>query len=85
MLAERWEWEAFGEDVGVIFRCRYELDLERAGRFELTHLEEATIDVTRPMARLTVARQLDGLPSGVLNSKISRSGVYALSASPQRS
>ena len=47
------------EHIRPVVVGRNVLDLDDARRFELADLEEAPIDVARPVARLAVAGQLD--------------------------
>ena len=55
--------EVLGEHIRVIKRGRDKLHPQRAGSFQLTHLEETSINVTRPVARLAIAGELDGARS----------------------
>ena len=59
-----------GEHVGAVERRRDVLDLDDLERLELAHFEVAPIDVPRAMARLAVARELDG--AGVVDAQDSR-------------
>ena len=46
MLFEGGKRKSLREDVGVIGRRRHELDLERAWRLELSHLETTIFKMT---------------------------------------
>ena len=59
-LVERLAREGLREKVRAVAIRRDVLDAHDAHGLELAHLEEAAIDVPRAVARLAVARELDG-------------------------
>ena len=60
MAKEGVDIERLREHVRTVVVGRDVLDLDDAESFELADLEEAPVDVARALARLAIARQLDG-------------------------
>ena len=60
MLDERIEGQGLGQQVGGIVRCGHLDHTQHALERQLAHLEVAAVYVARAVARLLVARELDG-------------------------